>query len=149
MRRSNGGPVISQRVPGGVAHEMPADLRMALIANATALTAWQALTPLARNEFICWVLDAKQHPTRERRIRRTQAVPLGGPPRSSGGGTACTCEYGVRLARGPNPPRPFAAVADYRGTMRTGSPYPVISTAAGEPSAAGNACYPGLPSTWV
>jgi hypothetical protein len=72
MQRSDGGPVISQRVPGGVAHKMPADLRTALIANTTALAAWKALTPLARNEFICWVLDAKQHPTRERRIRRTQ-----------------------------------------------------------------------------
>ena len=64
--------MISQRVPGGVAHKMPTDLRTALIANATALAAWKALTPLARNEFICWVLDARQHPTRERRIRRTQ-----------------------------------------------------------------------------
>src|SRR6185437_6737934 len=72
MQRSYGSPVISQRVPGGVAHKMPADLRTALIANATALAAWNALTPLARNEFICWVLDAKQHPTRARRIRRTQ-----------------------------------------------------------------------------
>ena len=53
-------------------HEMPADLRTALVANTTALAAWQAITPLARNEFICWVLDAKQTFTRERRIRRTQ-----------------------------------------------------------------------------
>jgi Bacteriocin-protection, YdeI or OmpD-Associated len=30
------------------------------------------ITPLARNEFICWVEDAKQGSTRERRIRRTQ-----------------------------------------------------------------------------
>jgi hypothetical protein len=30
------------------------------------------MTPLARNEFICWVEDAKQQVTRERRIRRTQ-----------------------------------------------------------------------------
>ena len=43
-----------------------------LIANATALTAWEDITPLARNEFICWVEDAKQATTRERRIRRTQ-----------------------------------------------------------------------------
>jgi hypothetical protein len=28
--------------------------------------------PLARNEFICWVEDAKQEIIRERRIRRTQ-----------------------------------------------------------------------------
>ena len=30
------------------------------------------ITPLARNEFICWVEDAKQDVTRERRIRRTK-----------------------------------------------------------------------------
>ena len=65
-------PVSGQRVPGGVVHELPADLRRALIANRTALDAWQDITPLARNEFICWVEDAKQEMTRERRIRRTQ-----------------------------------------------------------------------------
>ena len=62
----------SQRVPGGVVHEMPGDLRDALLANRAALAAWNDITPLARNEFICWVLDAKQKKTRERRIRRTQ-----------------------------------------------------------------------------
>jgi hypothetical protein len=61
----------SQRVPGGVVHELPADLRKALVANTTALDAWMDITPLARNEFICWVEDAKQEKTRERRIRRT------------------------------------------------------------------------------
>jgi hypothetical protein len=66
------GLVSSQRVPGGVVHKLPADLRKALIANPTALDAWQDITPLARNEFICWVEDAKQEMTRERRIRRTQ-----------------------------------------------------------------------------
>src|SRR5215207_10211887 len=65
-------PVSSQRVPGGVVHKVPADLRKALIANTTALDAWQDITPLARNEFICWVEDAKKEATRERRIRRTQ-----------------------------------------------------------------------------
>ena len=66
------GPVSSQRVPGGVVHELPADLSKALIANPTALDAWRDITPLARNEFICWVEDAKRETTRERRIRRTQ-----------------------------------------------------------------------------
>jgi hypothetical protein len=65
-------PVSSQRVPGGVVHKLPADLREALIANTTALDLWKDITPLARNEFICWVEDAKQAKTRERRIRRTQ-----------------------------------------------------------------------------
>ena len=59
------------RVPGGVVHKLPQDLRTALIANSKALAAWNDITPLARNEFICWVEDAKQAPTRARRVRRT------------------------------------------------------------------------------
>ncbi|AMU21375.1 Uncharacterized protein conserved in bacteria [Mycobacteroides abscessus subsp. bolletii] len=62
----------SAKVAGGVVHRVPADLRAALIANPTALALWQDITPLGRNEFICWVEDAKQEATRERRIRRTQ-----------------------------------------------------------------------------
>jgi uncharacterized protein YdeI (YjbR/CyaY-like superfamily) len=64
--------VSSDRVPGGVVHELPGDLRKALLGNAIALGAWRDITPLARNEFICWVEDAKQPLTRARRIRRTQ-----------------------------------------------------------------------------
>jgi hypothetical protein len=64
--------VSSPRAPGGVVHKLPEDLRKALIANPTALDVWKDITPLARNEFICWVEDAKQERTRERRIRRTQ-----------------------------------------------------------------------------
>lgn len=72
MQRNSSGSALSQRVPGGVAHKLPADVRAALVANHLALAAWKDLTPLGRNEFICWVLDAKQESTRERRIRRTQ-----------------------------------------------------------------------------
>ncbi len=61
-----------QTVPGGVVHELPGDLRETLVANDVALEAWKDITPLARNEFICWVEDAKQQKTRERRIRRTK-----------------------------------------------------------------------------
>ena len=70
--RRYGGPVSSAPVPGGVVHKLPGDLRNALIASPTALDAWKDITPLARNEFICWVEDAKQETTRERRIHRTQ-----------------------------------------------------------------------------
>ncbi len=64
--------VSNPRVASGAVHKLPGDLRKALIANSTALDAWEDITPLARNEFICWVEDAKQEMTRERRIRRTQ-----------------------------------------------------------------------------
>jgi uncharacterized protein YdeI (YjbR/CyaY-like superfamily) len=64
--------MIGKRVPGGVVHELPPDLRTALLADETALAAWNDITALARNEFICWIEDAKQAVTRERRIRRTR-----------------------------------------------------------------------------
>ena len=62
----------SDNLPGGVVHELPEDLREARVSSAVALDAWHDITPLARNEFICWVEDAKQDKTRERRIRRTR-----------------------------------------------------------------------------
>jgi uncharacterized protein YdeI (YjbR/CyaY-like superfamily) len=64
--------VANRRVPGGAVHELPDDLREALIASTPALDAWLDITSLARNEFICWVEDAKQPATRARRIRRTR-----------------------------------------------------------------------------
>jgi len=63
---------MSARLPGGVVHSLPADLRGELTAHEAALHAWHDITPLARNEFICWVEDAKQAATRARRIRRTR-----------------------------------------------------------------------------
>jgi uncharacterized protein YdeI (YjbR/CyaY-like superfamily) len=55
--------------PGPV-HKAPTDLRVALAAEATTQAAWKELTPLARNEWICWVISAKQETTRRRRIHR-------------------------------------------------------------------------------
>jgi uncharacterized protein YdeI (YjbR/CyaY-like superfamily) len=66
------GSTKAQDLPGGVVHELPADLSEGLSGSADALAAWLDITPLARNEFICWVEDAKQEATRERRIRRTR-----------------------------------------------------------------------------
>jgi uncharacterized protein YdeI (YjbR/CyaY-like superfamily) len=63
------GAMATQPTPGGTVHRLPQDLREALIADAHE--AWRDITPLARNEFICWVEDAKQQQTRDRRIRRT------------------------------------------------------------------------------
>ena len=54
------GRVGAPPVPSGVVHAIPTDLREALIANPSALDAWNDITPLARNEFICWGEDAKK-----------------------------------------------------------------------------------------
>ncbi len=55
----------------GTVHPLPDDLRAAISADPAAVALWQNLTPLGRNEFICWTLDAKQPATRARRIVRT------------------------------------------------------------------------------
>jgi uncharacterized protein YdeI (YjbR/CyaY-like superfamily) len=62
----------NSRLPGGTVHALPTDLQEGLVVSTMALDAWKDITPLARNEFICWVEDAKQETTRERRIRRTR-----------------------------------------------------------------------------
>lgn len=60
-----------KKISGGTVHKMPADLRKALAADSKVLALWEDITPLARNEFICWVENAKQIETRQRRIKRT------------------------------------------------------------------------------
>lgn len=59
------------QIPDGTVHKMPADLRKALTTNNEALAAWNDITPLARNEWICWVENAKLIDTRNHRIERT------------------------------------------------------------------------------
>ncbi len=55
-------------IPGGVVHDLPVDLKGALISHPQALAAWRDITPLARNEWICWVESAKKPETRAKRI---------------------------------------------------------------------------------
>jgi uncharacterized protein YdeI (YjbR/CyaY-like superfamily) len=61
----------TKEIAGGVAHKMPADLKKSLLSDKKVLALWEDITPLARNEFICWVENAKQIDTRARRIKRT------------------------------------------------------------------------------
>src|SRR6267143_3189415 len=57
-----------KKISSGAVHEMPADLKKALTSDPQALTAWEDITPLARNEWICWIESAKKAETRSRRI---------------------------------------------------------------------------------
>ncbi len=63
----------NKKISLGVVHDVPADLRKALISSVVALKAWESLTPLARNEWICWVESAKKGETRAHRIERTRS----------------------------------------------------------------------------
>jgi hypothetical protein len=59
-------------ISGGVVHQVPADLREALTSDQKALAVWEGLTPLARNEWICWVTFVKQDKTRKEHVKRVR-----------------------------------------------------------------------------
>jgi uncharacterized protein YdeI (YjbR/CyaY-like superfamily) len=63
--------MVKVQISGGVAHPMPTDLEKAIINNAKAKAIWETLTPLARNEWICWTITVKQVETRNKHIKRT------------------------------------------------------------------------------
>ena len=63
---------------GGVAHTMPEDLRKALISAPAARAAWEDITQLARNEWICWVISGKKAETRGIRIEKALSKLSGG-----------------------------------------------------------------------
>jgi hypothetical protein len=60
-----------KEISGGAAHKMPADLKKVLIADKIALAKWEDITPLARNEWICWVESVKSPEKRHEHIKRT------------------------------------------------------------------------------
>ena len=52
----------------GTVHPLPPDLRKAIAADAVATSVWIDITPLARNEWTCWVTSPKKEETRRKRI---------------------------------------------------------------------------------
>ena len=54
----------------GIVHGVPEDLWKTLSADHAALALWEDITPTARNEWLCWVEDAKKAETRRTRIER-------------------------------------------------------------------------------
>lgn len=55
-------------LPHGAVHKLPADFAGAILTDPKASSLWLDITPLARNEWICWVTSAKLKETRVRRI---------------------------------------------------------------------------------
>ncbi len=59
-----------KEISNGTAHKMPSDLHEALFSSSKALAAWEEITPLARNEWICWIISVKTEETRKQHIKR-------------------------------------------------------------------------------
>jgi uncharacterized protein YdeI (YjbR/CyaY-like superfamily) len=54
----------------GVVHRVPVDLKDLLLQNPKILEIWNTLTPLARNEWICYVTIVKKAETRHAHLKR-------------------------------------------------------------------------------
>lgn len=70
-----------KQISAGVVHDVPTDLRKALQADEAVREKWEDLTPLARNEWICWVLSTKKPETRRNHIERAITELLAGKRR--------------------------------------------------------------------
>lgn len=62
----------------GTVHKLPADFQKALTSVPKALAIWEDITPLARNEWICWVTSGKKEETRNIRIEKALSKLKGG-----------------------------------------------------------------------
>jgi hypothetical protein len=61
---------MAKDISDGVVHKLPEDLRDALASDSKALAKWESLTPLARNEWICWVTFVRKPETRKQHVQR-------------------------------------------------------------------------------
>ncbi|RJQ15952.1 hypothetical protein C4573_05855 [Candidatus Woesearchaeota archaeon] len=62
---------MTKEIATGVVHQVPADLRKALLSSSATTNTWNSLTPLARNEWICWITSVKKPETRKNHVERT------------------------------------------------------------------------------
>lgn len=66
--------MINKKLPSdGAVHKVPDDLRRAIASTKGALATWEDITPLARNEWICWVISVKKEETRSSHVKRVGA----------------------------------------------------------------------------
>ena len=61
---------MTSKISNGILHEVTDDMQKALTANEQLLAKWNSLTPIQRNEWICWVTIIKKAETRAEHIAR-------------------------------------------------------------------------------
>ncbi|MDE2071489.1 MAG: YdeI/OmpD-associated family protein, partial [Patescibacteria group bacterium] len=69
---------MATKIAGGTVHTMPADFKKAIVSEPKVFALWQDITPLARNEWICWVTSGKLAETRDIRIKKGVSKMKGG-----------------------------------------------------------------------
>ncbi len=66
------------KISNGTVHKTPADLSQAIGYVKEVKKLWEDITPLARNEWICWVTSGKKAETRDIRIKKALSKMKGG-----------------------------------------------------------------------
>ena len=66
-------PDMTHRITNRTVHKIPDDLKKALLSDAKAKSLWEDITPLARNEWICWTISVKKPETRKEHVKRIRS----------------------------------------------------------------------------
>ena len=61
---------MTDKIEAGMVHQVPKDMEKTLTSSDNLLTIWNNLTPIQRNEWICWVTIVKKIETRAEHIDR-------------------------------------------------------------------------------
>lgn len=62
-----------QRISNGTVHKVPKDMYKEIAVDKRILSKWESLTPLARNEWICWVISVQKAETRNKHIQQMKS----------------------------------------------------------------------------
>jgi hypothetical protein len=79
---ADAGDVVTLEIaPSEAEAKVPADLKKALASAPKAKALWTAITPIARKDWIHWIMSSKQPETRARRVRNACSMLAGGKRR--------------------------------------------------------------------
>ena len=68
--QNNFSNIMTKKIETGILHDLPEDMEQVLTSDEQILANWNNLTPIQRNEWICWVTIVKKSETRAKHIDR-------------------------------------------------------------------------------
>ncbi|MBL8030232.1 MAG: YdeI/OmpD-associated family protein [Candidatus Doudnabacteria bacterium] len=70
--------MVKQNSAKSLPHSLPSDFKKALSGSLKAKAVWEEITPLAKNEWVCWATSGKKEDTRHIRIKKAVSKLSGG-----------------------------------------------------------------------
>lgn len=62
------GIMFKTKLADGTVHKLPEDMRKTISADKKMTATWESISPLARNEWICWTITCAKPETRAKHI---------------------------------------------------------------------------------